>query len=98
MNNFSVDELIIIIKEIISAKKEEELFGLNMEENYNFPYNINVKLENLSNNDYISLFDNLETIANKVIVNYNSELNSLNLLHEEILDELNKLKTLDINI
>lgn len=98
MNNFSVDELIIIIKEIISTKKEEELFGLDMEENYNFPYNINVKLENLSNNDYISLFDNLETIANKVIVNYNSELNSLNLLHEEILDELNKLKTLDIDI
>ncbi|CUP71001.1 hypothetical protein BH721_00675 [Clostridium baratii] len=98
MNNFSVDELIIIIKEIISTKKEEELFGLDMEENYNFPYNIKVKLENLSNNDYISLFDSLEKIANKVIVNYNSELNSLNLLHEEILDELNKLKTLDINI
>ena len=98
MNNFSVDELIIIIKEIIYTKKEEELFGLDMEENYNFPYNIKVKLENLSNNDYISLFDSLEKIANKVIVNYNSELNSLNLLHEEILDELNKLKTLDINI
>ncbi|GAA0857577.1 MULTISPECIES: hypothetical protein [Clostridium] len=98
MNNFSVDELIIIIKEIISAKKEEELFGLDIEETYNFPYNINVKLENLSNNDYINLFNNLEAIANKVIVNYNSELNSLNLLHEEILDELNKLKTLDTNI
>ncbi|MGG7324222.1 hypothetical protein [Clostridium baratii] len=98
MNNFSVDELIIIIKEIISIKKEAELFGLDIEETYNFPYNINVKLENLSNNDYINLFNNLEAIANKVIVNYNSELNSLNLLHEEILDELNKLKTLDTNI
>lgn len=98
MNNFSIDELIIIIKEIISAKKEEELFGLDMEDNYNFPYNIKVKLESLSNNDYINLFDNLDIIANKVIINYNGELNSLNLLHEEILDELNKLKILDTNI
>ena len=33
--------------------------GKNIEETYNFPYNINVKLENLSNNDYINLFNKI---------------------------------------
>ncbi|MEG2108156.1 MAG: hypothetical protein RRY19_00115 [Clostridium sp.] len=91
MYGFTNDEIIIIVKEIITTLKEEELYEYIADENFNVPLYIQVKLDNLCEKDYIQLFSILDLIAKNVLLDYNNELNSLNILHEKIINEINML-------
>ncbi|MGL4571946.1 MAG: hypothetical protein ACRCVJ_12875 [Clostridium sp.] len=88
MYGFTTDEIIIIVKEIITILKEEELYGYIDDENFDVPLYIQVKLDNLCEKDYIQLFSILDLIAKNVLLDYSNELNSLNMLHEKIINEL----------
>lgn len=88
MNNFTNDDIIIIVKEIINSLKEEELTGYFTDDEYHFPKYISDKISLLSKDEYIKFITSCEKIANNLYGKYNHELNYLNMLHEEILEEI----------
>ena len=88
MNNFTNDDIIIIVKEIINSLKEEELTGYFTDDEYHFPKYISDKIDLLSKDEYIKFITSCEKIALNLYDKYNKELNYLNMLHEEILEEI----------
>lgn len=89
---FNENELIIIIKEIMDSLKEEGLLNESFEnEDYNFPITISNKLNELSLNSYIAFINKCETLAKNLLSKYSYELNSMNMLHEEILEYVDYL-------
>lgn len=86
--NLTENEIIIIIKEIMLSLKEEELLGQNIEEDYNFPINISKKLDDMPLESYYKLINNCINFSKLMLNKYSYELNSLNVLHEEIHNNL----------
>lgn len=86
--NLTENEIIIIIKEIMLSLKEEELLGQNTEENYNFPIGISKKLDAMPLESYYKLINNCVNFSKLMLNKYSYELNSLNVLHEEIHNNL----------
>lgn len=95
MNNFTENEIISIVTTIINSKKEEEFRDDSYEEiEYTFPKGINNKLDKLDLNEYIKFIDLMECISNslyKEYMEFEGELDSLNKLHEKIIDKYHSL-------
>ena len=87
--NLTENEIIIIIKEIMLSLKEEELLGQNIEDEYNFPIGISKKLDAMPLESYYKLITNCINFSKLMPDKYSYELNSLNVLHEEIHNNLN---------
>lgn len=85
------NELMIIIKEIMLSLKEEELLGENTNETYDFPPSIYKKLDEMPLEKYFKFINNCTNFSKILLSKYNNELNSLNMIHEEIHDNINIL-------
>lgn len=93
MNNFTENEIISIVTTIINSKKEEELlYSMNENEDteYMFPRSIMDKLDKLEIDEYVKFIDLMEDISNSLYdeyIEFEGELDSLNKLHEKIIDK-----------
>ena len=95
MNNFTENEIILIVTTIINSKKEEEFIDANNEEvEYMFPIGINNKLDKLDINEYVKFISLMEKISDSLYEEYmefEGELDSLNKLHEKIIYKYDSL-------
>lgn len=81
---FSKEEIIIIIKAIISDLENEKL-GL-MEEEFYIPKPIMEKIDFLEDKDRMNFFNSCDDIARNLLILKTGELNEINNLHSEILN------------
>ncbi len=97
MNNFTENDIISIVTTIINLKKEEELMSNinNYEEaEYMLPKGISNKLDELDIEEYVKFINLMEKIANSLYdeyIDFEEELDSLNKLHEKIINKYNTL-------
>ena len=95
MNNFTENEIISIVTTIINSKKEENFINDNNEDiEYMFSLGINNKLDKLDINEYVKFINLMEDISNslyKEYIEFEGELDSLNKLHEKIINKYNSL-------
>lgn len=95
MNNFTDNEIISIVTTIINSKKEENFINDNNEDiEYMFSLGINNKLDKLDINEYVKFINLMEDISNSLYeeyIEFEGELDSLNKLHEKIINKYNNL-------
>ena len=95
MNNFTDNEIISIVTTIINSKKEENFINDNNEDiEYMFSLGINNKLDKLDINEYVKFINLMEDISNSLYeeyIEFEGELDSLNKLHEKIINKYNSL-------
>lgn len=95
MNNFTENEIISIVTTIINSKKEENFINDNNEDiEYMFSLGINNKLDKLDINEYVKFINLMEDISNSLYeeyIEFEGELDSLNKLHEKIINKYNNL-------
>ena len=95
MNNFTENEIILIVTTIINSKKEENFINDNNEDiEYMFSLGINNKLDKLDINEYVKFINLMEDISNSLYeeyIEFEGELDSLNKLHEKIINKYNSL-------
>lgn len=95
MNNFTENEIISIVTTIINSKKEENFINDNNEDiEYMFSLGINNKLDKLDINEYVKFINIMEDISNSLYeeyIEFEGELDSLNKLHEKIINKYNSL-------
>lgn len=78
---FDINDIIIIINQMIEDRKNEELYGIEVDI-LEIPQYINDKLDLLQEDECEELFSIIEEIVEEVYILKSGELHELNLIHK----------------